>query len=242
MRSYHQLLQKLTENYSNFLVSKEDFKNSLIKNEDGLFLNIYRLIVECQLLVSTCLDEHFRRERVDHIQSQGGFAKASIDSYLEVKEEQQKFLDACMNLIYMQPFQFLRVDESIFSEVLRREMETSLKRKALLSSPCSEHRAIGETWFTSFVKVQEDMQKLKQKKVFEDKLITNQMIVEYLKIFEAAREKNHSSFKKPRQVGSNKPRPIFKIEKDYSLCRKSSSSRGNYFPFNILTIGCSKDQ
>ncbi|CDW71132.1 UNKNOWN [Stylonychia lemnae] len=188
MSSYSQLLMQLKRTYQFLLRTQKDYEKSFEKNEDGFFLNLYKYINECQIHVSSILEKYFLRQRVLLITSRGGYTNCPISVYINLKTQQDLISESVLSQIYFMPFEFFPVKEELFRQTLIKELAVSDLRKTLKSSMSYQIRQIGNTVITQFIKVEEDVQQLKQRKIFEGQIITNKMIYTYLDLFEKARQ------------------------------------------------------
>ena len=134
-----------------------------------------------------------------------------ISTYLRLKTQQDQIMASMMNQIYFMPFEFFPIKEESFRKTLLKELSVSELRKNLKSSMSQQIRAIGNTIITQFIKVEEDIQQLKLRKIFDGQLITNKMIYTYLDIYEKARQslevkQQYHRMPKNLQVFPDKPK------------------------------------
>ena len=134
MKSYYDLLRQLRTTFKNILKTQADYETSIKQNEDGLFLSLYKIISECQILVAHHLNAHFERMRLAflHNSGAGSFYRCSPEGYLKMLDDQNQVKSAVLNCVYIVAFEFYPIEERVFREKLIKELatvETKLRLK-----------------------------------------------------------------------------------------------------------------
>ena len=104
-----------------------------------------------------------------------------------------------MRIIYFQAFEYFCFPEEIFRKTLIRELKVLELKNNLMKSKHIFHKKTALEVMTCFIKVEEDIQLFKSRKLTENIVITNKMVMNYVSLFQRAR----------RSILQQKPKMIF---------------------------------
>ena len=173
-----------------------------VESQSDFFIMLYRELSRIQVIVETYVTDYFIRQRFDMVAQrdlqrerdvrlgivgrQGqltGFAAFPTLTYWRKIDHQQRISSSIMSHLNFITFQFLDLDEAVYTKRLNDEMVMWIHKKELCRSPHRFIRMEAAKMTSAFIQEQEDLIKFKKDQRYsrDDKEITKKDLSTYLR-------------------------------------------------------------
>ena len=161
---------------------KREFERSIRDNEDGFFLQLYKVLCDAMFRARLILQSEFNRQRVQMYQMSGGYGHVQHHKIASLMQDQYHVLNTVRKLIYLMAFEVFPFDETVFRDQVTKELKQYDKYKELMQSetPKVDHR-IAAKMRSPFIKVHTDIEAERSKHFGMEFEMNKQMLDKYIK-------------------------------------------------------------
>jgi hypothetical protein len=120
---YYYLLDSLKSNYRQTLRIRREYEKSIRDNEDGFFLQLYKVLCDAIFRVRLILQHEFHRQRSQVYTHSGGYAQVHHHKIARLMHDQYQVVGAVQKIVYLMAFEVFGIEEQVFRGQVEKEIK-----------------------------------------------------------------------------------------------------------------------
>jgi hypothetical protein len=120
---YYYLLDSLKSNYRQTLRLRREYEKSIRDNEDGFFLQLYKVLCDAIFRVRLILQHEFHRQRSQVYAQSGGYSQVHHHKIARLMHDQYQVVSAVQKIVYLMAFEVFGIEEQVFRGQVEKEIK-----------------------------------------------------------------------------------------------------------------------